>query len=135
MGRFPVHERMRLATSQAQSLADRATSSRQPGDQPLRPYAFALTAREREVVAAVAAGQSNRQVAMQLAISEKTVKHHLTHIFDKLGVSSRLAVALLAMDHPELTLRTSAHAARRTRAVRARPAPRGAAQPTRQIAS
>jgi len=91
-----------------------ATSSRQPGDQRLRPHACALTAREWEVVAAVAGGKSNRQVATELAISEKTVKHHLTHIFDKLGLSSRLAVALFAMDHPELTPRASDCSARRT---------------------
>jgi DNA-binding NarL/FixJ family response regulator len=59
-------------------------------------------------VTAVATGRSNKEVALKLSISEKTVKHHLTHIFDKLGVSSRLVLALFAMDHPELAPRGSA---------------------------
>jgi DNA-binding NarL/FixJ family response regulator len=60
---------------------------------------FGLTKREIEVVAAVAAGQSNREIATRFAISEQTVKHHLTSIFDKTGVSTRLELALFALKH------------------------------------
>ena len=58
---------------------------------------YGLTAREREIVAAVAAGESNKDIATRLSIRQQTVKHHLTNIFDKTGVSTRLELALLAI--------------------------------------
>jgi DNA-binding CsgD family transcriptional regulator len=58
-----------------------------------------LTQREREVLALVAVGQSNRQIATVLAISEHTVARHLSNIFDKLGVSSRTAASTYAHTH------------------------------------
>jgi len=58
-----------------------------------------LTAREREIVAAVAAGASNREVAQRLALAEDTVKHHMSNIFDKLGVSNRAELASYAASH------------------------------------
>jgi two-component system, NarL family, nitrate/nitrite response regulator NarL len=60
---------------------------------------FGLTPREVELVSAVVAGCSNGEIAEQLAISSKTVKHHLTNIFDKLGLSNRLELALFAVHH------------------------------------
>jgi NarL family two-component system response regulator LiaR len=59
----------------------------------------ALTSREREVVALVAEGLPNKTIAERLGISPRTVEGHLNHIFDKLGVSSRLALVRLAMKH------------------------------------
>jgi DNA-binding NarL/FixJ family response regulator len=56
-----------------------------------------LTPRELEVVSAIVAGLSNKDMARQYAISEQTVKHHLTRIYSKLGVSNRLELALYAM--------------------------------------
>jgi len=56
-----------------------------------------LTGRELEIVSAIVAGLSNREMASQFAISEQTVKHHLTRIYDKLGVSNRLELALYAI--------------------------------------
>ena len=56
-----------------------------------------LTARELDVVASVAAGNRNRQIARMLSVSERTVKHHLTAIFAKLQVSSRLELATFAL--------------------------------------
>ena len=44
-------------------------------------------------------GRSNREVSQEFSISERTVKHHLTNIFNKLGVSSRLGLALFAVNH------------------------------------
>jgi len=58
---------------------------------------YGLTAREREIVAAIAAGESNKDIATRLSISQQTVKHHLTNIFDKTGISTRLELALLAI--------------------------------------
>lgn len=52
----------------------------------------ALTGRELEIVGHLAAGDSNRGIARALTISEATVKSHLVHIFDKLGVNSRTRV-------------------------------------------
>ena len=63
------------------------------------PRAFGLTPRELQIVRAVVAAYGNREIAEALAISEKTVKHHLTNIFDKVGVSSRLELALFALHH------------------------------------
>jgi DNA-binding CsgD family transcriptional regulator/tetratricopeptide (TPR) repeat protein len=59
----------------------------------------ALTKREREVLALVAAGETNRQIANQVGISEHTVARHVSNIFDKLGVSSRTAAGALAHKH------------------------------------
>jgi DNA-binding NarL/FixJ family response regulator len=58
-----------------------------------------LTPREREVLALVAKGQSNRDIAEELVISEKTVASHLSHIFTKLAVSSRTAASAFAYEH------------------------------------
>ena len=58
-----------------------------------------LTKRELQVVAAVVAGMSNRMVAEEFNISEDTVKHHLSNIFYKLSVSSRLELAVFALHH------------------------------------
>jgi DNA-binding NarL/FixJ family response regulator len=55
-----------------------------------------LTQREQDVVSCLAAGMSNREVAKRLKLSEHTVKNYLLHIFDKLGVSSRVEVVLYA---------------------------------------
>lgn len=54
-----------------------------------------LSQRETEVIKLVANGLSNRDIAAQLSISEKTVTSHLSHIFEKLGVASRLQAALV----------------------------------------
>jgi len=59
---------------------------------------FGLTPRELEIVSAVVAGYSNREIAEYFKISEDTVKHHLSNIFDKLGVSTRLELALFAVN-------------------------------------
>jgi two-component system nitrate/nitrite response regulator NarL len=60
---------------------------------------YGLTARELEIVAAIVSGCTNREVAQQFSISELTVKHHLRRIFDKVGVYSRLELALFALHH------------------------------------
>jgi DNA-binding NarL/FixJ family response regulator len=62
---------------------------------------YGLTSREVSIVRAIADGQTNKDIADQLGISLQTVKHHLTSIFNKTGVSSRLELALFAV-HNEL---------------------------------
>ena len=60
---------------------------------------FGLTPREIKIVTMVVAGRTNRKIAESLFLSEDTVKHQLTMIFDKVGVSSRLELALFAAQH------------------------------------
>lgn len=57
-----------------------------------------LTPREVEVVRLIAAGKSNRGIATELVLSEKTVARHLSNIFAKVGATSRAAVAAFAYD-------------------------------------
>jgi DNA-binding NarL/FixJ family response regulator len=56
-----------------------------------------LTAREHNIAAMIAKGHSNKQIGLELFISERTVKHHLTNIFGKLGLSSRVQLATFAV--------------------------------------
>lgn len=63
------------------------------------PEAGPLTGREVEVLRLVAAGKSNREVAVELFLSEKTVARHLSNIFQKLGVASRVSASRYAYEH------------------------------------
>jgi two-component system nitrate/nitrite response regulator NarL len=58
-----------------------------------------LSAREREIVAAVARGLSNRDIAAEAGIAQQTVKNHLSSIFRKLQVKSRVQLAVFAIRH------------------------------------
>ena len=60
---------------------------------------YGLTPRELEVVGAIVEGCSNRDIAKQFNLSEETVTRHLSNIFDKTGVSTRLELALFAIAH------------------------------------
>lgn len=60
---------------------------------------FGLTHRELQIVTTIVAGCTNKDIAKQFSLSEDTVKHHLSHVFDKLGVSNRLELALFAIHH------------------------------------
>jgi DNA-binding NarL/FixJ family response regulator len=60
---------------------------------------FGVTPRELQVIARVVAGYTNKDMASEFSISEQTVKHHLTNIFNKLGVSNRLELVLFAIAH------------------------------------
>lgn len=64
---------------------------------------YGLTPRELEVVGAIVEGCSNRDIAKQFSLSEETVKRHLSNIFDKTGVSTRLELALFAIAHNLVT--------------------------------
>ncbi|MBN1584505.1 MAG: hypothetical protein JXA89_27615 [Anaerolineae bacterium] len=58
-----------------------------------------LTSRERDVLAGVTAGQTNKQIAARLGISDRTVQFHLSNVLGKLGVASRTEAAVLALQH------------------------------------
>jgi len=64
---------------------------------PAGPAADPLTPREREVLRLVVEGYANKQIARRLAITEKTVKTHVSSILQKLGVADRTAAAVLAI--------------------------------------
>jgi two-component system, NarL family, nitrate/nitrite response regulator NarL len=71
-----------------------------------RPSKMTLTSRELDIVAAIVEGASNREIAEQFGLSPQTVKNHLSSIFDKLGVSNRLELALYAVNHRILAERS-----------------------------
>jgi DNA-binding NarL/FixJ family response regulator len=75
----------------AEVADDLAEAVRNAGAPRQRPYG--LTPREIEIVDAIAAGDTNRDIAVRLDISLQTVKHHLTSVFDKTGTSTRQSAA------------------------------------------
>lgn len=60
---------------------------------------FRLTRRESEVVSLVVEGCNNKEIAQRFAVTEETIKHHLTRIFDKVGATNRVELALVAARH------------------------------------
>jgi DNA-binding NarL/FixJ family response regulator len=63
------------------------------------PTPAVLSPRERQIAGAVSQGLSNRDIAAALGITEQTVKNHLTAIFTKMKVTSRLQLALAVLKH------------------------------------
>ncbi len=84
-----------------EAVADMVTYLRdKAAQQPPSPAkAYGLTKRELEILGTIVSGLSNKEIAQKFSLSEDTVKHHLTNIFDKVGVSSRLELALFAINH------------------------------------
>jgi DNA-binding NarL/FixJ family response regulator len=83
------------AAARERSVAWQTLSSLEPE----KPRPGGLSAREVEVLCLVAAGKSNREVAADLVLSEKTVARHLSNIFTKLDLTSRTAAAAYAYEH------------------------------------
>jgi two-component system, NarL family, nitrate/nitrite response regulator NarL len=79
------------------SQLSRATIT--PKSKPEAQKIASLTEREREIVALIGEGLKNKLIANRLFISETTVRHHLTSVFDKLGVSDRLELIIYAYRH------------------------------------
>lgn len=67
------------------------------GDQPNRDYYDGLTPRELEVLKMIAAGMPNKRIAFRLKISEKTVRNHISHIYEKLQIYDRSQAVLYAV--------------------------------------
>jgi two-component system, NarL family, nitrate/nitrite response regulator NarL len=63
------------------------------------PKENGLTRRELALITRVVAGLSNKEIGREFSISERTVKHHLTNIYEKLGISSRVQLAVFALNH------------------------------------
>ena len=64
-----------------------------------RPQGIELTPREREILQLVGQGLANKQIARRLEITERTVKSHMTRVFQRIGVSDRVQAALWAREH------------------------------------
>jgi two-component system, NarL family, nitrate/nitrite response regulator NarL len=88
IGREAVSDLVAALRAQMEASSERSARER-----------FRLTARELEITSAVVEGLSNKEIARKLTLSEDTVKHHLTNIFDKMGASNRLELALFAVHH------------------------------------
>ncbi len=71
----------------------------QRGERAVPTLPAGLSQREAEVLALLAAGRSNKAIAGELGLSPKTVGHHVAHVYEKIGVSTRAAAALFAFEH------------------------------------
>jgi len=80
-----VLDTRRASNGHAESVASRVRAS--------------LTRRQTEALAEIAAGESNRQIARKLGVTEQSVKNLLSQVYDKVGVSSRLELAVYALHH------------------------------------
>jgi DNA-binding NarL/FixJ family response regulator len=108
-GRMSVEEAVRYALTTRPTDPPVAVAGARPGADregpaptagpSARRVAGGLTPREVEVARLVAEGKTNREIAEALVLSERTVSTHLDHIFAKLDVSSRTAVAAFALRH------------------------------------
>lgn len=83
----------------ASVLGELSRGSNRNAQSPEAGRIASLTGREREVIECVGAGLKNREIARRLFISDVTVRHHLTSIFAKLGVSHRLELIIYAYRH------------------------------------
>jgi DNA-binding NarL/FixJ family response regulator len=82
----------------APTLSAKLISNRSAAPQKKSDLLTELTAREQEVLHLVASGMSNKHVARKLDLHEKTVKHHMTQVMAKLGVSNRTEAAMVLRD-------------------------------------
>ena len=91
-----IHDALRAAARGEAPLAPKAAAALLESRSERAGSAVELTARERDVLALVIAGDANKQIARKLGISEKTVKGHLTNLFQRIGVQDRTQAALWA---------------------------------------
>ena len=84
----------RIELTSAPADLGRTSASDSKAASPATEPSIRLSPREREVLSLLGEGCSNREIAERLFISEKTASVHVTHIYDKLGVSSRVEAAL-----------------------------------------
>jgi DNA-binding NarL/FixJ family response regulator len=91
-----IHEALRAAARGEAPLAPKAAAELLASRAERPTGTVELTARERDVLQLVIAGDANKQIARKLGISEKTVKGHLTNLFQRIGVQDRTQAALWA---------------------------------------
>ena len=92
-----VHQIRKNAGVEVQTPS--VTQAEKVGMDAAETYRFGLTRREAQIVGALVDGQTNKDIAGTLGISEATVKHHLTNVYDKLGVYNRVELVLFAVNH------------------------------------
>lgn len=80
-------------------LITRLRAQGSPSDPAPKRPTFGLTPRQLDIVSAIVDGATNADIAKQFSISATTVKYHLTHMFEKIGVSNRVELALFAVEH------------------------------------
>jgi DNA-binding NarL/FixJ family response regulator len=95
-----------IGRGQVQGLLDAVQCIGAPSARSASP-AGTLTPRELQIIGVVLEGASNRDIALRFRLSEQTVKNHLARVFDKVGVSSRLELALYARHHEILGRRAA----------------------------
>lgn len=95
---------VRLGRQDGQAVDAVLAAAGHRGRQTRREAAAGLTEREIEVLRLIARGHANKNIAVFLRISQKTVDHHIQHIYDKVGVSTRAAATLWAVEHDLLGL-------------------------------
>lgn len=86
-------------TTMGSVLSEMSRNGGRAGEDPEGMKIASLTDREREVVTLIGEGLRNKQIAERLFISETTVRHHLTSVFDKLNVADRLELVIYAYRH------------------------------------
>ena len=86
-------------TTMGSVLSEMSRGGGRAGGDPEAVKIASLTDREREVVTLIGEGLKNKHIAERLFISETTVRHHLTSVFDKLGVADRLELVIYAYRH------------------------------------
>jgi DNA-binding NarL/FixJ family response regulator len=89
----------------AASLLSEITTG--PRNEPSQSTFDKLTEREHEILALIAAGTSNKEIGLQLHLTEKTVKHYVTNILQKLQVHNRVQAAVMALKTPPDRARSS----------------------------
>jgi NarL family two-component system response regulator LiaR len=92
-------EAIRLAHAGQTILSPEATEAFIKPDEPRVGLGHDLTEREREVLALLAKGMTNAEIAQQLTISASTAKHHVRAILSKLGAANRAEAVALALEH------------------------------------
>ena len=91
-----IHNAIRAAARGEAPLAPKAAAALLAERAPRASGTPELTGREREILALVLDGMANKQIARRLGISEKTVKGHLTNVFQRIGVTDRTQAAIWA---------------------------------------
>jgi NarL family two-component system response regulator LiaR len=92
-------EAIRLANAGQSTLSPEAAQALiHAASQPLQP-GYDLSDREREVLGLMVKGMNNSEIARQLVVSLSTIKHHVSHILSKLGVTNRAEAVALAVQH------------------------------------
>jgi two-component system, NarL family, nitrate/nitrite response regulator NarL len=90
---------LNLAQAEKVGVAARAANANSARVSEAETCGFGLTRRESQIIGALVDGQTNKDIAGTFGISEYTVKHHLTNVYDKLGVYNRVELVLFAMNH------------------------------------